>query len=438
MHGLAPALQCHRGLIEVLAFGAAVRLAVALSQVPAVYQDSLVYIELSKGALLRFTALRPNGYPLVLRVLSLGGGDLRRVTAVQHATGLVVGVLVYVLLVRLGVRRWIAVPAVAVVVLDAYSIALEQAILTETFFALFVFASVFLLVVSDRRPVHVVASGLLLAFATITRAAGLWAIPVWIAYVLLLRRGWRLAVVATCAVLLPLVAYCGVRSFKGHALGLTDSDGWLLYSRVAPTLDCRGARIPPETEPLCLGPRGQPQDFYLYVRNSPAQILFFGPTGDVNVDRQFTPDNNRLLRQFAVAVIRAHPQTYLRTVTADLRKYFVPNDPSVELGLLAAPQSPMNRYGQVVRVPWWLIPAASGAALLVYLRREPPTHAREILFVAGTAWALLFGTSTTAAFNLRYAIPLVPLFVCVAAASVDAVWPRERGSPGSYPNVSPG
>ncbi len=424
MDELRLALRPHRGLLEVLFLGAAVRVAVVLARTPLVYQDSLVYIELAKGPILRFTALRPNGYPLLLRVLSSGGSDLRRVVIFQHAAGLMVGVLAYVLLLRLGARRWIALLAVGVVVFEAYTVALGQDILTEAFFTLFLFASLFLVMVSERRPVHLLTSGLLLAFAALMRPAGLFAIPPWVVYVVLIRMNWHRVLVAVSAVLLPLVAYCGVRSLEGHTFGLTDADGWFLYSMVAPNLDCRGVRVPEETRALCDGVRGQVPDFYMYNRSSPAQLLFFGPTGEVNVDRQIGPENNRLLRRFAFAVIRAHPLTYARTVLDGFKGYFQPAPRPPELTVYGEPHSLFIRYERLLHMRWWLLLSTSGAALPVVFVSCRPRRAREILLLAGTAWTLLLGSATTTPTQLRYAVPVLPFLVCAAALSVDAALPH--------------
>ena len=60
------------------------------------------------------------------------------------------GVLVYALILRLRLPRWLATAGAAVVVLDAYAIALEQQILAEAFFTLALVASFYLVVGRDR------------------------------------------------------------------------------------------------------------------------------------------------------------------------------------------------------------------------------------------------------------------------------------------------
>jgi hypothetical protein len=257
------------------------------------------------------------------------------------------------------------------------------------------------------------------------RPVGLFAIPLWAVYVVVVRTSWRLVALTLCAALVPIVAYCGLRSLDGRTFGLTDSDGWFLYSKVAPTLDCRGARIPARARPLCDGPRGQVPEFYLYDRRSPAQILFFGPTGAVNVDRQFGKENNRLLRQFSVAVIRAHPLTFARTVIDDFRGYFTPQPRPPELSLYGEPQSLFIRYERLLHMRWWLMLGTSGAAFaaLAVTRRR---HAREVALLAGTAWVLLLGSATTTPTQLRYAVPVLPLLVTAAAIAVDTAFSRSR------------
>jgi hypothetical protein len=434
----------HGGLVGVLIVGAVIRVAVGRTGVPSVYQDSLIYLRLSKNAPFTFSALRPNGYPVLIRVLSAGTANLRWMTDVQHVAGLVLGVLVYVLLVRLGTRRWLAAVAVAVVVIDAYGVALETDVLSETFFTLTVTASVVLVAATGRGTPALVTSGLLLALAVVTRAVGIFAVPVWVAYVGLLGLGWRRSLVAVAAVVVPLLGYCTFHSVHGGSFALTDGDGWFLYAKVGPIADCSHAHVPPATLPLCHAPTVSNPDFYLFSRASPAQQLFFGPTGDVDVDTAITPASDRLLRDFSLGVIRAHPLAYTRMVSSDVAHYLGPKKAPVELSLYGSPGSLKNRYERYVHVPWWLIPAATAVALAALVTGQ--ARRLEIALLAAMAWALLVGSSATAGFNPRYTIPLVPLFVCAAALSAEVLaagithrrTPRPRSQPGegsATPNV---
>ena len=78
---------------------------------------------------------RPSGYP---RIPAPGVGldeGLAGVAVLQHVLGLATGVLVYSLLLRIGLRRWLATAVAAAVLLDAYTITLEQTLLTEPLFS---------------------------------------------------------------------------------------------------------------------------------------------------------------------------------------------------------------------------------------------------------------------------------------------------------------
>lgn len=418
----------HRALLAVLALGAVIRIAVGRASAPAAYQDSLIYIELADNAPFTFTALRPNGYPLFIRALSLAG-DLDLVVAAQHVAGLLTGAMAYFLMVRLGTRRWVAALTTGVLVVDAYAVALEQAILTETFFALTLVASAYFAVVRPRQPASLVASGFLLAVAALIRVVGVFAVPVWLVYVLTLRLPRRVALAAATSVLVPLLAYGTFHALDGRGFGFTESDGWILYSKVAPTLNCEGASISNETRPLCNGVRGWNEDAYLYSRGAPAQQLFFGTVGEVDVDERFNKDNNALLRDFAIGVIRAHPITYARTVLDTFAEYFQPNERPPELSLYGQPDSLMFRYERWFHMPWWLWTGAAAAAVLsVFMARGPGSRSGQITFLLATAGAILLAGAATTQLNIRYLVPLFPFLLCAGAMGIeDLLRPARSG-----------
>jgi hypothetical protein len=417
-------------VVLVLAAGTIIRLAVDLAQGPAVYQDSLVYITLSEDAPFRFRATRPNGYPVVMRVLSLVGEKLDVVTMAQHVAGLLVGLLVYALLVRLGVRRWMATLTTALVVLNAYAVALEQDILSETFFTLTITSSAYLLLAASRRTVAVVTSGLFLAMAVTIRVVGIFAVPVWIAYVLVSRPGWRKSGAAILAVAAPLLAYCTFHAAHGRGFGFTSADGWFLYGKVGPIVDCSGASVPVRTRPLCDGPRGRAVEFYLYDRTSPAHVLFFGPTEPVNVDEDWNAENSGLLRRFSVGVIRGHPVSFARVVVKDFFRYLGPNPAAVELTLYGEPGTLTHAYERWLHVPWWTVSAALVTAVVALIVGRPGFHFRETLFLLGLSLSLLLGAAATAGFNPRYLVPLTPLILAAGAlAAHDLLGVRTPKAP---------
>lgn len=412
-------LRAHLGVVAVLILGLVVRVAVDRSRLPAVYQDSNIYLGLSADAPFSFSPSRPNGYPVVIRALSIVSDKLDLIVQMQHVAGLLVGLLAYVLLVRCGARRWVATLTSALIVVDAYAVGLEQDILAETFFALAVLGSTYLVVATKPRLPQLVASGALLAVATTMRVVGIFAVPFWVGYVGWLRPGLRTTAAAVLAVVLPLVAYSTFHAAHDQGFGFTAGDGWYLYGKVGAMVDCSGADIPARARPLCGGPRDQSPEFYLYNRGSPAQVLFFGPTGDVDLEKGWTPSNGRLLRSFSLGIIRAHPLEYGQLVMHDFFRYFGPNEPSVEMTLYGEPGSLMHVYERWFRMPWWLLTSSTLAATLSLFFKPPGSRSRHVTFLLGIALSLLLGTAATAGFNPRYLVPLAPLLLCAGALGIE-------------------
>jgi hypothetical protein len=85
--------------------GTAVRLVTQFAYRPAILgmPDSAQYLETAAHL---EPAFRPIAYSVLLRVLPLGNG-LWVVPFVQRLMGLLMAVLVYIVLLRLGVRRWL-------------------------------------------------------------------------------------------------------------------------------------------------------------------------------------------------------------------------------------------------------------------------------------------------------------------------------------------
>ncbi|MDP8937584.1 MAG: hypothetical protein M3O23_07645 [Actinomycetota bacterium] len=126
-------LREHAVLGVLFAVGAALRITTSLSYRPAMQlvQDSFSYLADADDPVPN--VIRPNGYSFFLRLLQQTG-RLAVVPAAQHAMGLSIALLVYVLLRRLGARPWLAALGAAPILLDATQIYLEQFIMSETFF----------------------------------------------------------------------------------------------------------------------------------------------------------------------------------------------------------------------------------------------------------------------------------------------------------------
>ncbi len=399
------------------------------------------------------------------------GRSLAVLTIAQHLAGLATGVLVYALMLRMRLPRWLATAGAAVVVLDAYAIALEQQVLAEAFFTLALVASFFLVVGRDRGPVSLAGGGVLLALAATMRTAALFAVPVWLAYVLWSHRALRLAVPAAAALIVPLLAYSAWHAADTGRFGLTQADGWFLYGRVGEIADCGGADIPSEARALCARnarDRREGAAYHIWNADGPARRVFGGMSRDPDVQER----SNRILRDFAFAIIRDRPGRYADLVRDDFMRYFDADaasrgnsDLAVQLpqfgrlvGLneiardrwfpgfvphVRPPAKRMRDYHQVAHTPrplMGVLALAGVAALLVslvavLLRRTPLPRRREVFLLCGAGLAMLLGTAATSEFVLRYLIPAVPLLVCGgAAACADlvsaAIRAVQRAQPG--------
>ena len=428
--------------------------------------DSFDYLEAGYG--LHLDQGHPWGYPLILAVLALPGRSLAVIAIAQHLAGLVTGVLVYALLLRLRVHRVVAAAAAALVLLNSYTVVLEQHVMAESFFTLALMASVYL-VITRTGPVATAGGGLLLGAATLVRAAGIFAAPVWFAYVVWKRRVPRAIATAALAVAFPIVGYASISAGVGGGFGLTEWGGWLLYGRVAAIADCRLVDVPAETRALCETPqeragrrarRWKPSN-YVFDSDSPAHRLY-GPA--------VTAGPSPALRRFALAVIRDRPLEYGRIVARDLTYYFRPAslrtgfDPGIILheqlepadllqdaptvrryfpGYRVEKHPPVRavvEYNERARPPRPLLAALLLSALLslvlalVGRGRPALPRQRESTFLALLALALVVGPTAVVELNLRFLVPVLPLIACAGALALSdlgalaaVAWRKRRG-----------
>lgn len=450
-------LRAHWPLLLVLAVAAAVRVAVAIAYRPAVFfGDSWAYLDLAYGGdPVGFAPDRPSGYPILIDLLGVFGRSLGAITTAQHLAGLATGVLVYALLLRLELPRWLATAGAAVVLLDAYAMALEQQILAEAFFTLALAAAFFLAVGRDRGAVALAGSGALLAAAATMRTAAMFAVPVWALYILWAHRRPRLVGLAALGLVAPLLAYASWHAADTGRFGMTQADGWFLYGRVGEIADCGDAKVPANARALCDRndrDRREGAAYHIWNADGPARRVFGGMSTDPDVQRR----SNDALRGFAWAIIRDRPGRYAEVVRDDFLRYFTPgarargnSDLAVAMpqfgrlvrrneiardrwfpGFVPHVSPPAKRvrdYHERIHTPRPLMGALAVAALLELaiaglafaLGRTRPPRRREVFLLAGAALAMLLGTAATSEFVLRYLIPVVPLLVCggIAAAA---------------------
>src|SRR5580704_13645550 len=122
------AVRQHWLVAVLLTAGLVLRILTLVAYRPAIiYVDTLKYLyNASPGA-------DPLGYKYLLDAI-LPFGNLSTVALVQHLLGLAMAVALYAVLIRRGVRRWLAALAVAPVLLDGYQLQIEQMIMADVWF----------------------------------------------------------------------------------------------------------------------------------------------------------------------------------------------------------------------------------------------------------------------------------------------------------------
>jgi hypothetical protein len=296
------------------------------------------------------------------------------------------------------------------------------------------------------------------------RTAAIFVVPVWVVYLLWRHRELRRLAFAGAALALPLLAYCTMYAARTGSFGMTAADGWFLYGRVGEIAHCRGLDVPRETRQLCErdpGATGKTPAFYVWNPQSPA-IRRFGVIGRPKDPRQ--KESNRLLKEFALLVIRERPGDYAELVASDLVRYFRPgkmsparSDEGLYLSrpLTTEPSSarryaPGTRptagvagllldYERAVHTPRWLLAPLVIVPLLALLGsflpplRDFTPHRAEVFLMTGAGMALLLGSVATSGFIVRYLIPVVPFIVAggvLAVSDAFAAIPRRRSARG--------
>jgi len=262
---------------------------------------------------------QPIGYIALLLRPVLAVGNLAVVAGVQHVLGLGMGVAIYALLIRLGVRRWIAVLAAVPVLLDAYQLQIEQNIMSETLFEALILAAVVLLLWTRPPPPAALAiGGVLFGLAATVRSVGAVLVAPAVVFALVAGTGgWqRLIRAATIglAFVLVIATYSGYSWIKAGHVGLSRGDAYLIYGRAATFVNCRGLDLPDYERVLCPPePLGHRLGSDEYAHHSPYPFQVVVPPGK---------SRDEVLRDFGRRVIRHQPLDYAKAVSTDFVKLF--------------------------------------------------------------------------------------------------------------------
>jgi hypothetical protein len=454
----------HLPFAGVLAAAAWIRVVAVLGYpAPMWFGDSPGYLQ---GAIdLRPGETRPSGYSVLLWLIK-PFHSFTVMVSVQHAIGLLTGVLVYVLVWRAGRAawpetsgpasgrgRWLLGVAAALltvpVLIPVHQVALEHMLMSDSLFTFLLLAAVAAVLWRSRSTWWLGAlAGIFAAAAALTRTAGLPLIAVILVAMLIRRAGWRACAAAAVAFALPVVGYLFWFHAEYGQYKLAKADQVFLYGRTAAFADCRIIKPRPELAIMCpkqSDPRISWAFSVLWTPDSPFRQIPGWVYGD---------ESNRLAGEFAWDAIKAQPADYAGIVVRDTLKSFTWNRQpyptpwtwlqydfpqgeawSDDQALLAEKYDKDGGETKVVQ-PWAgqvlayqdhvvmpgtvlgviLLGGLAGALLHVRPRKRwrPVRHwGTGALLPWGTSLALLVIPAATADFDYRYVLPAVP-FACVA------------------------
>jgi hypothetical protein len=405
-------LRQHKVLVVLVAIGALVRVGMMFAYYPAYgyFYDTRGYMDAASTN--TPSPIWPFGYPAMLKVLDKLTGHIISVSIVQHLLGLIMGVAVYALLTRRGVRRSWSTLAAAPVLLDARHIQLEHFVLSETLFSFLMLAGIALLMWFDKPPLWLMGlSGMVFALATLTRTVGQPLAALVVLYLIVRRIGWRRIVVFAVALAIPIGGYMVWYHRYYDAYALNGYSGRYMWQRTTTFVDCSRTDFTPTERKICPPePLGQREvgDVYLWGldRN---QIARPYPS----------PWNDKLFSQFAVKAIAGQPRDFVAAIATDAWHLVQPG--------WAAP------YRIACTTDLWTMPSGGRAAN----QPSTPVDCRPDLMVTGFEPASHGKAGTTAtrlnsalwAYGQTFTIPpsalvLLSLFALLAAAWRS--WGRRR------------
>jgi hypothetical protein len=272
------------------------------------YRPAFIYVDTLKYLYNASPGADPLAYRMVLRVI-LPLGDLGTVALIQHLLGLAMAVVLYAVLLRRGVSRWLAAVAVAPVLLDAYQVQMEQMIMPDVWFeALLVAGLAVLLWRPAATAWYAVAAGLIFGIsATFHQLGEILVLPA-VVYLLAVGGGWRRAIGMSAALAaafaLPILGYCGWSYAQTGHFWLAHGQG--TTGRMAAAADCATLKLPAAVRPFCPTPgeRAEGPDWLEHSAASPlyATALPPGATRDALISALTTAVEHQQPLRVAAAI----------------------------------------------------------------------------------------------------------------------------------------
>jgi hypothetical protein len=400
----------------------------------------------------------PAGYAMLLRLLRGISHQLWLTIAIQHAMGLSVGLMIFLVMCRLGAKRWVACLPAAVAFLSGDHLYLEHVVMAD-YFLIFLTAAGLAVAMRGLIPELSIwwlsTASALLAAAALTRSVGIVLLPILaLCTAIWVRRLGSRRAAAIAAAILPGLGVFGlyVGAFEivhGQYLGLSDMRGWNLYSRVAPFADCQKFKPPEGTAAACEErPASQrPGPFgYVWDLNSIARLNF--PIG---------PETGDKLGAFAQQAILHQPGDYVCAVLTDLARYVDPSitprpysgqpreivsfgwrDTAVEESVVRAMsrgyrgttvhlrgQQILGFYQNVIRVGGLSICLLLVLTVLGMFKARGPMRLGICLFGL-TAFALYVVPVMAVSYDFRYGIPPETFLVVSGVLGAASLWPQLR------------
>jgi hypothetical protein len=479
--GLLRAVVRNPVFCGLLALAAVVRLLVMAGFRPAVLIRLDSYIYLVDSTRWVPDPDNPNGYPFFLWLLK-PAHSLALIAGLQHLMGLAVAVLVYAILRRYQVPRWAATLAPLPTMFDPRQVLIEHSVMADAL-SMMLLAAAFAVLLIPRQPClwSSGTAGLLLGLSSLVRPTALPLIALIAVFLLLTRAGWRKAVAALAAGLLPVVSYAVWFSMSYGVFNLTNSSGLFLWARTMTFANCAVIKPPPDLLPLCpdRNPavagrlRPDPYNWHTLLRQANPQDFLWSrrdwqwqprPPGYEPYQVAFTPAKNARAQRFALRAIAAQPLDYATVVTEGVALTFLKTDhvwqfrrshpaPSILHGttsyelnavraytggtagvapylghhIVTRSQPPysgvISSYQRLIYLPGIVFAALFAVGLAGVVLRRRRTGA-GVLLLASAVIVLVLPIAENQ-YNYRYALAAVPL-VAMSAALVTA---GRRGEP---------
>jgi hypothetical protein len=316
----AAVLRQHWLAAALLAAGLALRVVTQFGYRPALfYIDTTRYLYNAEG-------MDPVGYKGPLRaILFLANFDA--VAAVQHLLGLAMAVVIYLLLLRRGLSRWLAALAIAPVLLDAYQLQIEQTVMPDTWFEALIVAGIAILLWNPaagwRRAV---AGGAVLGTsATVAQVGEALIVPA-VVYLLAASGGWRRATaraaMACAAFAVPILGYCSISYALTGDFFLSHTGATSFYGRMAAAADCATIRLPAAERGLCptAAQQARGPDWLEYAPGSPVRP-YYNHLPRAETDRLLIGFNRAVLTQQPLRVAAAYGDDLLKLFSVSRHGY---------------------------------------------------------------------------------------------------------------------